>query len=297
MKLLFNISAVLLTSLTLLVTGMNTAEAKRLGGGQSFGGKFSYSQPVKKRADNGAAQRQQAAPVQQANANRKQQLLQRGGLMGMFGALAMGGLLGALFFGGAFEGINLVDILIIGLLLFVLMKWLARRAQPRLLNSAGTSEAAAEPYQQYETAEEIRGDTASASAPASLDSLRQGAPRRFDGDGFVEGAKQCFVRLQRAWDSGDLADIRQFTSDHVFGEIQEQYQARGSQNRTDILSLDAELLSANDAGSRQEAIVLFRADLKEEDRQQQVEEVWHFVKPNNSRETRWFLDGIQQVQA
>lgn len=291
MKTLCTFVAVLLAGATLLLTDMGVAEAKRFGSGQSFGGKFSYSQPLKKNgADKGYAQRRQATPAQQRNAARKQQLAQRGGFMGMLGTLAMGGLLGALLFGGAFEGVNFMDALVFGLIIFLLFKLMARRAQP----AGGYGPVDAEPgdgYQRYESTIGHDGNP----ADESVDMLRNGAPRGFDRSAFVDGARDCFARLQSAWDAGDLADIRQFTTDHVFGEIQEQYRASGSQHLTEIVSLDAELLSATDLGSKQEAIVLFRAELKEGGEQQPVEEVWHFIKPNK-RQTTWLLDGIQQVE-
>lgn len=293
MKTLCTFVAVLLAGITLLLTDMGVAEAKRFGGGQSFGGKFSYSQPLKKNgADKDYAQPRQATPVQQKNAARKQQLAQQGGLMGMLGTLAMGGLLGALLFGGAFEGVNLMDVLIFGLIIFLLFKLMARRAQSAA--AAGYGPADNDPddgYQRYESAIGYDGNP----ADKSVDMLRNGAPKGFDRSAFVDGARDCFARLQSAWDAGDLADIRQFTTDHVFGEIQEQYRASGSQDLTEIVSLDAELLSATDVGSKQEAIVLFRAELKEGGKQQPVEEVWHFVKPNK-QQTAWLLDGIQQVE-
>jgi predicted lipid-binding transport protein (Tim44 family) len=122
------------------------------------------------------------------------------------------------------------------------------------------------------------------------------ASGELDHANFIDSAKHCFARMQHAWNEGDLADIRRFTTDQVFNEIQDQHRANGGQSCTEILSLDAELLSANDLGSRKEAIVLFRAELKEDNTQQPVEEVWHFVKPSYHNQPTWLLDGIQQVE-
>ncbi|MDQ6979252.1 MAG: Tim44 domain-containing protein, partial [Mariprofundaceae bacterium] len=74
---------------------VDTAEAKRFGGGSSFGKKHSAptTQP-------GMTQR--STPGQSAN---KQGGSARSGMMGMLGGLALGGLLGAMFFGGGFEGV------------------------------------------------------------------------------------------------------------------------------------------------------------------------------------------------
>ncbi len=296
MRFLSSFFTVLLCSTCLMVGAMNSAEAKRLGGSQSFGGKFSYNQPVKKNSTSkDSVQRQQSAPTRQHNAERKQQLAQKGGFMGMLGALALGGLLGALFFGGAFEGINFMDVLIFGLIIFLLFKLMARRAQPATAGAYSPADLddADNQYQERSGSEYSSNQSDEGRA---IDDLRAAAPKKFEQTEFLEGAKHCFARLQDAWNKGDLADIRQFTTDHVFGEIQDQFQARSNQSQTEIVALDAELLSASELGAKQEAIVLFRAELKEDGEQHLIEEVWHFVKPQTSHQPTWLLDGIQQVE-
>ena len=299
MKSLFSFFTVLIASTTLLIGGMEIAEAKRFGGSKSFGSKFSQSQPLKKNS----AQQSKASPSSpaiQQNAARKQQMMQKGGMMGMLGALALGGILGALFFGGAFEGVNFMDILIIGLIIFMLFKFMSRRSQHQPATAGGYGspdlDENVDQQQQRQTSSDPLGSHGKADNEPAIDDLRSAVPKQFDQAAFVEGAKSCFARLQQAWDDGDLSDIRQFTTDHVFGEIQDQHQTREKHGKTEITSLDAELLGSTDLGSKQEAIVLFKAELTEDGNSHLVEEVWHFIKPSNSNQTTWFLDGIQQVE-
>ncbi len=301
MKSVWSFLAALFISSSLIVGGMETAEAgKRFGGGQSFGSKFSQSQSVKRDSATTSAPAQKTSAAQTTNTDRKQQLAQKGGLMGMLGALAIGGLLGAMFFGGAFEGINFMDILLFGLIAFLLFKFLSSRAQrsaPTPATAGGYSAPDMEDdgNQQRQSQAEYTASNQYSNEP-TLNTLRGGIAHKFDSEAFLEGAKSCFSRMQAAWDEGDLADIRQFTTDHVFGEIQDQMHAKTGQSQTEILDLHAELLKAEDLGSKQEAIVLFRASLKEDGNELTVEEVWHFVRPNNSTQPTWFLDGIQQVE-
>lgn len=105
----------------------SSVEAKRFGGGSSFGGKKSYSSPFKKNTAQKKSFSQQKAAS--SNQQRKQQLSKKGGLMGMLGGLALGGLLGALFFGGAFENFNFFDFLIIGGIIFAVMWFMKRKKQ------------------------------------------------------------------------------------------------------------------------------------------------------------------------
>jgi len=70
------------------------------------------------------------------------------------------------------------------------------------------------------------------------------------------------------------------STDKVFAEIQEQLKASATENHTDILKLDAELLEVREIGSELEAVVLFDAIMREDINAQteQIREVWHFVK-------------------
>ncbi len=298
MKSVITFVVVITASLALLVGGMDVAEAKRLGGGKSFGGKFSQSQSVNRTA----SQPQKAAtPAQQTNSNLKESFAKKGGMMGMLGGLALGGLLGALFFGGAFDGINFMDVLLfgaLGLAAFMIFRSMSSRARQQAQPAtagAYQSQVESEPVNTHQTRQSVEqhfGGSEQIEGP-SLDSLRHAAPKGFDQDAFVDGAKNCFARLQKAWDEGDLADIRQFTTDHVFGEIQDQFQSRIGDSQTEILDLNAELLSANNTSPKQEAIVLFTAQLREDGNSIQVDEVWHFIKTSSN--ASWQLDGIQQV--
>lgn len=305
---------VVMAALTLNLGMMELAEAKRMGNGDSFGSKFSQSNSVKR--DN-TAQREQASPAATANTAqatndaRKQQLASKGGLMGLLGGLAIGGLLGALFFGGAFEGVNFMDILLLALVAFLIYKFVfaKRRAQPQMTPAtAGGGQydvnANTDEQNQYRTTDrDTSGSTASAPAyssvsggSAGLDDLRREIPKEFDSAAFLDGAKRCYARLQKAWDEGDLAEIRQFTTDHVFAEIQDQHRAKAQSSVTEILDLDAQLLNVSELGSKAEAMVLFEARLIEDGEETRVSEIWHFTKPSTSLQPTWYLDGIQQVE-
>ncbi len=325
-------------ALVLSVGVMDVAEAKRMGGGKSFGGKNSFNQPAQNRqqaapANSNSSGTQQSA-AQTQNAGQRTAMAGRGGMMGMLGGLALGGMLGALFFGGAFENINFMDILIFGLIAFVLYKIFASRkraaafsqAQPATANYAptdmvdNTTELAS--HQQRSSAgfetdllfkNKTSGAPSESSAVSSGEAFRPTPgviPKGFDSAGFVEGATVAYHRLQHAWDEADLADLRQFTTDKVFGELQDQIRARSGENRTEVLKVECELLEVREAGANTEATVLFDVLMREIDADSindddvndtklvtSVREVWHFTRPTRSAQPTWFLDGIQQIEA
>ncbi|MSS75914.1 MAG: Tim44 domain-containing protein [Methyloglobulus sp.] len=309
-----------LLSLFLVFAGLNDAEARRFGGGSSFGGRSSYSAPYQRSAAPTRSATQQAGKqsptaARPGWANR--------GLMGMLGGLAIGGLLGSMFMGGGFHGLNFMDMLVFGGIAFFLYRMFAARkasaqrpvfGQPSGRSSHDSYQDTASNYQQHpdQSAQnsssgfntDILFDKNKKQADLSDQSAQQDAsfntyvmPEGFDEQGFLAGAKIAYKNLQKAWDERDLAEIRGLTTDKVFAEIQDQINASTEDNHTDILKLEAEILEVREIGNEIEVVVLFNTVMREDSDAQagQVREVWHFVKPSNPKQTKWLLDGIQQL--
>jgi predicted lipid-binding transport protein (Tim44 family) len=57
------------------------------------------------------------------------------------------------------------------------------------------------------------------------------------------------------------------------------------------------LLEVREQGTELEAAVLFDSLMREDEGEtEQVREVWHFTKPISSKQPKWYLDGIQQLE-
>ena len=307
-----------LLTLFLSFAALHDAEAKRFGGGGNFGGRSSYSAPYQRSAQptRSANQQQAGNPSQAARPG----WANRSGLMGMLGGLALGGLLGSMFMGGGFHGLNLMDMLVFGGIAFLLYRMFAARkaSAPPPIFGQSSGRTSHDSYQ----------DTASGYSPQTTQNRPNGfdtdilfnknkpnadvveqnfqqdadfnsaiIPAGFDTQGFLAGAKIAYKNLQKAWDERDLAEIRGLTTDKVFAEIQDQINALTEDNHTDVLKIEAELLEVREIGNDIEAVVLFDTVMREDRDAQagQVREVWHFVKPSNPKQTKWLLDGIQQL--
>jgi predicted lipid-binding transport protein (Tim44 family) len=122
-------------------------------------------------------------------------------------------------------------------------------------------------------------------------------PADFDVEGFLRSAKVYFVRLQAAWDAGDQADIREFTTPEMFAEIKLDLTERGAApNQTDVVQIEAELLGIEEQGRNALASVRFHGLLREAPGAAVApfSEVWNLVKPLSDTHG-WLLAGIQQV--
>lgn len=277
----------------------DTADAARLGGGRSFGSRPSMSQPAQAPSAmqrQSTQQRQQAAQAQQPQ--RKGFL---GGMGGLLGGLLAGSLIGSLLFGGGFSGGGIMDILLLGILLFVGLKLFARarsKAQPAPACAGNAPMGGMEPPLQRNDTAASGWDTLSGQNNAynSQPEVVIPMPADFDAEEFLRGAKMAYNRLQAAWDSRDLNDIAQFASPAVMDAVRQQLAEETEPSKTEILLVNAQLLSVVNEDKEQRAQVYFDVLMRERPDQptpSNVREIWHFVRELDGG--TWKLDGIQQV--
>ncbi len=288
------------------------AEAKRMGGGRSFGSKPSYSNTYKKPTSTATSQQQAAG------ANKQQGGISRPGMGGMLGGLLAGTFLGSMLGGFGGMGGGFFNILIIGLLVYLGFRFFKSRSRGSdqmyqqgnyqrgpTQSSYNNSNVSSDPYAKRENnaknawdhlSSNPSGGAAAGSAAAQGPTIS--TPAGFDEEEFLEGAKMVYNRLQKAWDNRDMNDIAQFATAGVAEEIRKQAQEDPGPSQTEVMMVNARLLEAKDEGGKTMATVYYDVLLREDPSQSQpsqVREVWHFVKETGS-DTMWKLDGIQQLE-
>jgi len=272
MKKLFILS--ILAAFTLAAVGVEDADARRFGGGSSFGKSRMAKQPT-----------QRVAPKKATPAN-TQKGSARTGMMGMIGGLALGGILGAMFFGGAFEGLNFFDILIFGVLLFILFKFLGRKARSsNAMAYAGGEQQGSGLFGGGEEAEPVQGHAVTPD---------------IDQEFFLNAAKDIFMRMQAAWDRKDMDEIRDFCLPEVANRIELEMGDVGEKTTdTEVATLNAEITDAWVESNLEWAAVHFTAMMQEKETGSEataveVQEHWIFQHDPASEDPTWYLAGIQQ---
>jgi predicted lipid-binding transport protein (Tim44 family) len=305
--------ALFVTVLT-LSAGLPDAEAKRMGGGGSFGKQSqNASRPM-------PAQNQAASPAKPAAAPAAPPAAKPSPWKGILGGallgLGLGALLSSMGLGGAMASM-ISTMLTVGLIALAAMfayRWYKRRSEgsrPAFSHAAASASsqaqfppqtedrfAAAQPMALQST---LFGNAA--AGDAALDDAAVaapwGVPADFDTQGFLRHAKTYFIRLQAAWDKADVNDISEFTTPEMFAEIKMQIQERGAAaNHTDVMALDAELLGIETIGAEYLASVRFSGMIKEDPNTPTAPftEVWNLSKPTVGQ-GGWTLAGIQQQTA
>jgi len=294
-------------SLSALMLVAPQADAKRMGGGGSFG---KQSQSFKREAPPQYSQPANAAkPATAPNAAgagaaaAAKPSMWKGMLGGALLGLGLGALLSHLGIGGALASMisTILMIALIGLVIMFVIRMVrgnrggAARPEPSYAN--GYRE---EPMARSVTPEigsglnNAAGSTAASGAVFGADNV---LPADFDVESFLRNAKTYFIRLQAAWDRGDVNDIREFTTPEMFGELRLQLQERGaSANVTDVVSLDAVFYGVERVGDEYIASVKFSGMIREADHAptEPFTEAWNLSKPVNG-DGGWVLAGIQQL--
>lgn len=302
-------SFVIATAAIAVVAVSPVAEAKRLGGGKSYGMQRQATPTSPAQAPSAAPSAPQKAPTQAspnqpapapAAAAPKRNWL--GPIAGLAAGLGIAALLSHFGMGEGVANFLMIALLVMAAV-FVFRLIFARRATPAKaepLQYAGVGGPSYNPMPEP-MASAPGGATAEpnpnvGNAPGVQETTAR-IPADFDAAGFLEVAKRNFVRLQAANDAGHIDEIRDFLTPEMFTVINAQLAERGGASQTtDIVQLHASLLEVASEGARHIASVRYYGLLREEKDAPPTafDEVWHLVKAASGNDG-WRVAGIQQL--
>ncbi|TAM86901.1 MAG: Tim44 domain-containing protein [Candidimonas sp.] len=295
-------AAMLLVASLAMLTVSSDVEARRLGGGGSFGRQSQnitqHRQavpPPAAKAPAGAAASGQAASGARAGGSRW-----FGPLAGIAAGLGIAALLSHLGLSGAFlEAVS--SLLLIGLALAAIL-FLVRRMQGRVMASARVAQGLPSgaqtvsrdgPSRQPAIRPLAANGVSPVDAPAAVDS-GWFIPEDFDTPTFLAEAKKQFAAVQAIWDTGNTRDLSGYLTDDLMAEIAPQVEANHGRGATEVVLLNAELLGIEAVEGGHLASVRYSGMLREDGRAEafRFQEVWNLYKSN---EHGWLLAGIQQL--
>lgn len=311
-----------------LLVGGSPAEAKRIGGGSSFGRQSTNVAPRQ-----ATPPTQNAAPAAGAAAAPKKPW---GAMLGGLAAgLGLAWLASSLGLGGAFGQIIMFALL--ALVVMVVIGFVMRKLKGGGANSAASpgstrsqppfafqgagsaatprayspenvgNDASARPWERSSMAFDARNEAAapaggSVIGSALLGSQTWGVPAGFDAEGFLKACKANFVTLQDAWDRSDIQSLRAMMTDDMLDQIKTQLADReshtgGVPNKTEVVMIDAKLLGIEELDDVYMASVEFSGMIREDASAgaSPFREVWNMTKPR-AGSGGWLVAGVQALQ-
>lgn len=251
------------------------AWSARFGGGRSFGVQRSHSQLFSPKSH-----QQSKYAYQRPN--------QPSRMKHILSGILIGGLLTSLFMGHGF-GTGMISWLVLGFIGWSIVNWMRKRTP---LGSQG----AYSHHQHFQAGQRDFFDSTGFSSNNTSSEYSTHPSHDFDESAFLRGAKVCFIRLQKAYDDRNWADLRSFTSPDVFAEIKMQLDEETSTvNHTEVRNLNAKLLDLSKQVHEYLASVHFTGEIQENHAPQtKIDEIWHFRQSNG--DASWMVVGVQQIQ-
>jgi len=309
MKNLFFVAAVVVA--TAMAVAPSVSDARRFGGGSSSGMQRSFpnaapAKPAGQQAAPAAAPTAAGAAPAAAAAKRSWM----GPIAGLAAGLGIAALMSHLGLSEAFG--NFLMLALLAMAAVFAIRFFMRRAggqgaQREQLAPAGAPPAApswnqpAAPVLARSNAADgavsADGSTRLAPMPGSTVAsvVPSGLPSDFDAEGFSRVAKMIFIRMQAANDTGDLNDLRSFTTPEMFAVAKMELQDRaGKAQTTDVVHVDAEVLDLAKEGERQVVSVRFHGQIREDIDApvENFDEIWHLTRFGDN--PGWSIAGIQQ---
>ncbi|WP_375753312.1 Tim44 domain-containing protein [Vibrio sp. HN007] len=296
MKRIFAMVALLM----LTVTTSPIVEAKKFGGGKSFGKSFKTAPAPKQTTQNTNSIKKD----QTQNAGAK-----RGLMGGLLGGLLAGGLLAA-FFGGAFEGIQFLDILIMGLIAYFAFKFMRGMLGSKQgsmnqhsYSGANYGSGSQNPFEQKQQSNfqsfEQQGQ-GSAQATGGFGSngysdVPHNYPPGFDQVAFINGSREHYRILQGAWNHNELHTIEEYVAPALYEELKSERAKLEGEQHTDVMYVDAEIVRADYDSQKAQLSLQFSGRYRDavEGIEEDIEDIWHLERDLTAPNAPWLIVGIQ----
>lgn len=289
------------------------AEARRAGGGKSFGRQSSnvtqqrqaVTPPAAATTTTRSAAPAAAGAAAAGTAAKSGMSRWLGPIAGIAAGLGIAALLSSLGLSGAFlemmSSLLLIGLLVFGVI-FIVRKLRGGAARPAMQQAGGASTMNRQNDAQPQNAwreQAAPAAAASAAVPAStvpappIDE-KWFIPGDFNTAAFLATAKAQFIEIQSVWDSGNVDKLREYMTDDLVAEIKPEILARSGENSTEVVLLNAELLGIEAVSGGHLASVRYSGMLREAKDAEafRFEEVWNLYKADNAG---WLLAGIQQI--
>jgi predicted lipid-binding transport protein (Tim44 family) len=122
-------------------------------------------------------------------------------------------------------------------------------------------------------------------------------PEGFDTAAFERNARDQFMALQSANDTGDFDRLRDYLTPDMFEAVRAEVAERGgAAQKTEVFGLQAQVLDVAEEAANYVVSVRFTGSVRDQPGAvpEDLDEVWHLTKPRAGF-GGWLIAGIQQT--
>ena len=189
-----------------------------------------------------------------------------------------------------FEGLQIMDMLIFGLIAFLLFRFLAarrRQAQPAAAGGA--------PYQREMPTQAAPNSIFGGSSAAAIKPVIN-APAWFNEQSFVSAGREHFLSLQQHWDANEMDKIAEFVTPQLLDFLSRERADLGDGfQSTYVDDLDVQLDGVDDLSDKTVATLTFTGVAKTSrfDQGEAFSESWRMERAAGDNQP-WLVAGIRQ---
>jgi predicted lipid-binding transport protein (Tim44 family) len=214
--------------------------------------------------------------------------------LGPLAGIAAGGLLASMFMGDGFQGMQILDILIMAVIAFLVFRFIAarRRKQQEHYAPAGHAPMQREAFEQKPAGGSIFGGS---PAPVAARPVIN-APAWFNERNFVEAARNHFQSLQQHWDANEMDKIAEFVTPQMLEFLKRERADLGDGfQSTYIDNLNVQLDGVDDRADKTIATLTFTGVSKTSrfDQGEVFSESWNMERAQGENQP-WLVAGIRQ---
>lgn len=286
MKKIFSVLAMVF----MVVIATPQVEAKKFGGGKSFGKSYKTAPANKSNPTNtNSINKQNTGKQQPATAGKKSML------GGLFGGLLAGGLLAALFAGGAFEGFQFFDFILIGLFAFIIYKLVQMMRAKKLRPATRQAYAGPANFEHRQQRPSTPAGGFSSTAGFGHNDVPFNYPANFDVAAFLQGAREHYRILQQAWNTNALDTIKEYVSEEMYHSLVQERAAQGGEQHTEVMYVDAQIVRADCNNQLAQLSVQFSGRYRDshEGVEEDIKDIWHLERDLLRHNAPWLIVGIE----
>ncbi|MBS3796454.1 Tim44-like domain-containing protein [Pseudoalteromonas sp. BDTF-M6] len=270
---------IMLTLLSVLFTASFDAQARKKFGSKRTTGKTEQTQTT---------QKQQTTDTNTVTA--KKNSSKKGIMAGVLGGLLAGGLIAAMM-GDDFEGVQLLEILLLaglGFLLFKFIRSAMRKNQPRPMMATAQGQAYAGQGQWQQSSASAQSRPQPSSVPMQL-------PPNFDQVGFIRAAKEHYVTIQQAWNDNNLDLVSEYLAPELIDEFK-ALRAEQGEVLTEVLFVDANIVRASCDNNVWAISIHFSGQYQDRiaHAKERIDEIWHMER-QNADSAPWLIVGTEDL--
>lgn len=297
-----------LSLIIMMVFAAPEVEAKKFGGGKSFGKSYKTA-PAPTRSSTATNTNSTQDKNRTATNTGTQSGAKKGFMGGMLGGLLAGGLLAALFAGGAFEGFQFLDFIIVAAIAFFIFKFFktflaSKRGainQPKQAyagansNNKGYFHQQQPEFKQTNTGEQGFASGANQNSGGFNQDVPFNFPPNFDQVAFLQGAREHYRILQQAWNDNDLAKIQEYVTTEMYNDLSRERATLAGRQHTQVMFVDAQIVRADHNGQRAELSIKFSGRYKDDHEgiEEDIKDIWHLERSLTQPNSDWLIVGIE----